>query len=260
MPKLAKMRNKLYQRWMRIERADIVKDIKETDRKIKERAKPTTPMINPSHHKLAHGKTGEHHEMHMPLEERIQQELVSEEVRRTFIENELRTRRYLLLPQINMWEKDVESWNKELEEWEDTHKTMKVMGIGDADHGGFRWPPQEPSHMPPEFGEHREEGEQQVLDMIRRARAHGWKIAGGKNGGWSEVPKKVIGETLSSTLGALQAQRKGGEDFAPGGDEDHPFGRPSNEDLQSYQVGDFALPNEFRETAPGVNAPEWRVR
>jgi len=248
-PKLVKARAKLYQRWLRLERFDIIKDIKTRDQKESAFKSGRSTPPRGGRASLLHG---EHHEVIIPMEDRIALQLIAEPVRWTFIENELRTRRYQLLPQIAMWEEDVRSWDKELLEWEETRKALQVMGIIGADHGALRWPPQRPTYMPAEFGEEREKGNAEVLDMIRRARAHP------NGGGWSEVPKKVLGQTITE-MGALQASKKQGNGLL-GGDEDNPFGHVSHQELQAFQVSDEALPIEFRETAPGMKAPEWRQR
>lgn len=252
MPRLAAARGKLYQRWLRIERADIMQDIKARDLKEKSHEPPTSGhRMTPQLEKRRQSQQAfEHPEMNIPIEDRIQLHLISDPVRWTFIDNELRTRRYMLLPQLTMWEEDVKSWNKELAEWEEERATLQVMGVGgaasDGMHGMLRWPPQRPTYMPAEFGKDKAKGEEEVLDMIRRARAHP------DGGGWTEVPKKTVGKTVSETMGALQAKQQGD-------DEEHPFGRPSPEELKSYQVCESTLPMEFRETAPNVKTPEWRT-
>lgn len=260
MPKLAQARAKLSQRWLRLERFDIIKDIKARDLKENQvartgratassqgaRSSPRTPPRNSPRH----GHHSDHHDIVIPMEDRIQLQLIPEGVRMTFITHELRTRRHQLLPQITLWENDVASWNKELSEWEETRKAYQVMGIVGVEHGALRWPPQRPTYMPAEFGEDRTKGNAEVLDMIRKARAHP------NGGGWNVVPQKVIGRTVTE-LGALQAKGKQGS-FEPGGDEDNPFGQVSHQELRAFQVSEDALPTEFREAAPGMNAPQWR--
>lgn len=244
-PRLAQARMKLNQRWLRIERAEIVKEIKARDLKEAKEARLSKTRISEDHPDHPGNR------IVIPMEDRIQLQLIEDKVRSQFIDNELRTRRYLLLPQTAMWEDEMRSWDEEMSEAVDTAGFLRGSGLeGAAQQQAFRWPPQRPTYMPTEFGKDKEKGEQEIVDMIERARAHP------DGGGWTEIPKKVAGESLSTTLGA-KASRKNG-DFAAGCDEEHPFGHASQEDLQAFQLGDKDLPLEFREKAPGVQAPEWR--
>merc|ERR1712203_24453 len=106
---------------------------------------------------------------------------LTEEVRLTFIEHEMRARRFLLLPSIAVWE-------------EDRH-ACRAMGHDDqlcADPFGF--PPNRPSYMP---------STDEVLNMWTRAFYHpkhkGWKhIAPDGPGG----PSKKAARRRSSLLEA----------------------------------------------------------
>jgi hypothetical protein len=223
LPRLAAARSKLNQRWIRLEKALIVQDIKARDQK---------ERINAG---IAHWEVDDPTHPHvMTMENRIQLQLISDADRACFIEHELRARRYFILPQIALWEEDMRAWNKEVAEFQETNKALHVVGAQGMDQPAFRWPSQRPSHMP--------QGQKEVLDMIYRCRAHPNRC------GWKEIPKKVPGETSTVALGAVLQ--------SAGNDDDHPFGQATYEDLQAHQLADEDLPLEFRETAPGVKVPE----
>lgn len=186
------------------------------------------------------------------MEERVQLHLIQDSVRLAFIEHELRARRLMLLPEIYLWEADVRRWKAELEEWEETHKVLYSMGHGGAkDESVFRFPPKRPSVMPAEFGEEKPKGEQEILDMISRARANP------KGGGWTPIPKQIIGVPVSKKLAGqnkkkvdmqpcfLALRRK--VDYGAGCDEEHPYGYFGEEDQQKLfdNEGEDELPGGF---------------
>jgi len=248
MPRLSQQRTKLYQRWLRMEREETLAAIKAQDKK--EGREKNTPE-NRAYHDYPGNK------YFIPMETRIGMRLLQEKHRWTFITHELRVRRYMLLPSIALWEADCRNWEKELLDFQETRKALAIMGAEAGPEAPFRWPPQRPTCMPTEFGSGREVGEREVKGMISRARAIPPSADHPLGGGWTQIPKKVAGESLSYTLGVLQATSKGKE-ILPGGDADNPFGILSHEEIQEYQIVDHALPTAFRETAPRVKVPEWR--
>eukprot|EP00933_Yihiella_yeosuensis_P009335 TRINITY_DN115202_c0_g1_i1.p1 TRINITY_DN115202_c0_g1~~TRINITY_DN115202_c0_g1_i1.p1 ORF type:complete len:759 (-),score=145.42 TRINITY_DN115202_c0_g1_i1:71-2326(-) len=84
----------------------------------------------------------------LPLEDRVAMETISKANRLRFIENELRTRRYNLLPAIALWEKECKEWSKEYERQQLEKDAYEALG---ATYGGhlFTFPPTRPSHLPP---------------------------------------------------------------------------------------------------------------
>merc|ERR1712012_1367791 len=87
-------------------------------------------------------------------------EPVSEAVRMEFIQNELRARRYLVLPQVLLWETEVIKWRRCIEDWAATRAAHRALGILDPGTQGFSsvppfaWPPSRPSHLPPRHPNH----------------------------------------------------------------------------------------------------------
>eukprot|EP00927_Polykrikos_kofoidii_P006469 TRINITY_DN12616_c0_g6_i1.p1 TRINITY_DN12616_c0_g6~~TRINITY_DN12616_c0_g6_i1.p1 ORF type:complete len:739 (+),score=130.22 TRINITY_DN12616_c0_g6_i1:37-2217(+) len=150
--RLAATIEKVCEQWVRVERADLAEEIVREDAIMQTRA-----------HLLEN-------------ETRIDLRMLSDSVRRTFVEHELRARRYKLLPAIALYQDAVVRWKKRMFEWfENMRVTMLLRGAEDRTHletDVFLLPPSEPSSLP---------NDEEVLDMISRARRH--KGAGG----WMQV-------------------------------------------------------------------------
>lgn len=121
---------------------------------------------------------------HTAMLEKHKAHVIDQHTRTRFIENELRARRYFLLPKLERWEQDREAWKKDMEEWSMEVEADHLMGH----HVGldlFRWPPNRPTFMPPtHFRDHQDpasgkpcpescpgrKGDIMILDMWKRAR------------------------------------------------------------------------------------------
>lgn len=138
--------------------------------------------------------------------ERIEDETIRESVRHEFIENELRARRYLVLPQIELWEADIIRWKKSMEEWAETRAAHRWMGSGGVlDQASmakqytavFSWPEARPSHLPPKHPNHQHRscpedcpgrrGDEEIRHMVQRCREAN---RDGSIGGWRTLSKK----------------------------------------------------------------------
>mmetsp|Transcript_11997 Transcript_11997/g.21003 ORF Transcript_11997/g.21003 Transcript_11997/m.21003 type:complete len:688 (-) Transcript_11997:27-2090(-) len=230
---LKESREKISNRWLKLERDLLRKEIK--DKQLTERP-------------------GDRH-YHLPLEERIELFLVSESDRLTFLEHELRARRYKHLPKIEYWEQEVELWNRDLHEWEEMRAAARAMGHGleDLDHPVFRWPPVKPDYLPaegPPGDREGEEGNQEILDMIMRAKKHGGL-------GWQEIPKTGKLEDLHQqesykTSDAHRKKKKQEEEQEPEG----PFGAVDERDLERYGIDGKELPDMSEAYVSGFTLPE----
>lgn len=135
----------------------------------------------------------------LPLEDFIQLERLSDEVRYRFLDNELRARRYLLLPRIAIWEEDVRRWREDVKMEVDDRVAKKVVQAC-TEPQLFKFPPMRPSYLPPAHPDHQafkagcvegccgRRGDEQILDMVKRARAA--RDRSGGSGGWIEIPTK----------------------------------------------------------------------
>lgn len=202
--KLREARDKVSERWKRLERAELAREL---NKAAPIPAKASSKVVAPK----------------LSLEERIEMFKISDKVRLNFIEHELRTRRYRLLPAVSVWEEDSAKWRQEMEEWRLTRTSHLIVGSRAYLQSGFpRWPPPRPSYMPPCFRAG-STGDDQILDMYRRARKSpdGWLPVG--RGG------------LKSKPGAQVVQEDAGEagsHFPPADDGD----------LQLWRVDGDGLP------------------
>lgn len=134
-------------------------------------------------------------------EAQIEAQMSSEESRLVFIRHELRARRFFLLPQIAMWEKEAERWRNTVERYLETKMVYSALGISTDSiptHHQFSWPPCRPSYMPsPHFngevpghachpGCFGKKGDEVILEMVRRMRNDLL------HQGWREIPKSCI--------------------------------------------------------------------
>jgi hypothetical protein len=169
--KLHEQRDHVIKRWLAIEKSELIAEERKRHEAIEE---SKSAKQRPGHHLGIPETMLGHNKKHS----------MSAAARRRFIENELRTLRYLLLPKIDIWQKDVIAWRKDFKEWEDESDAYYAMGKPVA-LKLFRWPPVRPSFMPPaHFRDHCDQthgrpcpetcpgrrGDAMILDMWRRAR------------------------------------------------------------------------------------------
>lgn len=189
-PRLDQIIDKFTIRWLRIEKEMIVKDLKRRDSVDARYAQAhVNSLTYEEYTSMLRAQT-------LPMEDRVQPLLVDENVRTTFIANELRARRYFLLSLIKVWEDDLRAWKR------------AVAGSG-ATEPVFKFPPRRPSYLPPEFGAGREAGELEVKQMVISAKANP------RGGGWTQIPQKVNGKYVS-----IASARSSDGDYATVDEED----------------------------------------
>lgn len=96
----------------------------------------------------------------LALSERIEIALMDANLRLRFIANEMRTRRYLLLPLTYAWEQQMDRYWEEVKEWRDEKEARGYLNLK----GGPLPPPLPPgcpSHIPTD---------EELTDMVQRAR------------------------------------------------------------------------------------------
>jgi len=192
-----------------------------------------------------------HHRFPMCDSFKIEEESISEAVRVEFIRNEVRARRYLVLPQIALWEADVAKWRKAMEEWACTRAAHRALGVLDTENMEvaakknstvFAWPESRPSHLPPRHPNHQartcqcpedcpgRRGDEQMMMMICRCRE--FREGGG---GWRTISERGHEKKSSKKKGSQRANKKGGSSS--------PYGRlASDQELQQYGVHLESLP------------------
>jgi len=181
---------KVSHRWERLERHELAKELN--------KAEPLT--ARPS-------RKGSVTAPKLSLEEKIQLELTDEAVRVKFIERELRSRRFRLLPELEIWAHEVVEWRKEREAYHQQYLAHMALGLEAPTTSSFRWPPHVPSYK---FGDgtRREEGDADILALWRAARASKGQ------GGWTAIGKQEV------TAGSNQRQAEQKLDTRPFGDAD----------------------------------------
>merc|ERR1712107_195448 len=106
--RLKDIRDRISKRWERLERAELTRELNKAAPLPKRGGIAQAPQL--------------------PLEEKIQLEKLSDAVRLRFIENEMRARRYLLLPQIQLWQQEVKEWRAACQEWTDHRTAHRALG------------------------------------------------------------------------------------------------------------------------------------
>lgn len=209
---------KVAHRWERLERAELAKELNKAD-----------PLP-----KAGAAKKGAAPPPKLSLEEKIQLELVDESTRIKFIQNELRARRYRLLPDILVWEDELKQWNEDREAHQRQREAHKALGI-EAPETSFRWPPSRPSYLFPE--RHRKEaGDEQILEIWRTARASKGQ------GGWTEIEQQDV----PTGQGRQVPEQKT--------DSTRPFGEADDSELMRWGADPAAMPGLTMVHAQG---PRW---
>jgi hypothetical protein len=122
-----------------------------------------------------------------------------DDVRKKFVENELRARRYLLLPQLDLWIADQRAWRKEVQEWNETNEAYRLLDKSRTRLPLFRWPPARPSYLPPHHTTNCDascgkscpdwcpgrKGDAEIMEMFERARKDPTD--------WTKIPVRTKG-------------------------------------------------------------------
>ncbi|CAE7512756.1 unnamed protein product [Symbiodinium microadriaticum] len=170
--RLREQREKVAQRWEKLERHELTQELSKWERPAGQRNSNAC----------------------LTLEDKIAMELTPKAVRLTFVENELRARRYFLLPAIANWEQECIRWNEEYAARLETKRAYQALGqeegFMEKPEHAFSFPPSRPMHLPPahplgeaargaicSLGCPGRKGDEEILDMWRRCRQDptGWK-------------------------------------------------------------------------------------
>jgi len=233
---IKKIRERISKRWEELERMMLMREI------VKRAPGPPGQSRNKSSVALPT----------LSVEEKVALEKIDEVTRLRFIDNEMRARRYNLLPQILLWEEENRTWRaNELSDWQETNQIAKMMG-GDIEGSGgdgspavgsaamFKWPPTMPSYTPKLYPVDGSpgvlHGDEEILVMIRACKNH----PQGK--GWREMvlPKTKVAEILRGKPGRRPSKmgRRGttgaGKDVAKEEVAARPFGEASDDELSKW--------------------------
>lgn len=222
--KLLEMREKVSIRWQHIEREQLLRE--HTRRKFAGSSGSTSPSKGSR-------KTQEFADLSPDVYVSCFQ--VPSNVRLNFLDHELRARRFMLLPKLNLWEEECARWGTNFISKIEDSMAMKVMGVDDEElhHQRVAYlvdsPPVCPSYMPPAHppmprDTHRctedccgRQGDTEILEMWRRCR-ESWSSRG--HGGWllirsasmrrNKTAKRSGGiERSKATTGRVQGQEFG---------------------------------------------------
>lgn len=165
--RLKMLRDAVSQRWERLERASLALEFSRSDKPQIRRQNTRVRVCGP----------------HLSLDDKISLHRIPEDQRLRFIENELRARRFFLLPQIEAWHMEWAAWSLDYERCKLEKEAFNTLGqaFGHAPEHGFRFMPIQPSHLPPDHpmsevlggGACSETckgraGDEEILEMIRR--------------------------------------------------------------------------------------------
>lgn len=173
--RLHEIRDKLSQRWERLEHAELTFEFG----KLEPQKVPTKRMVAP--------------QPRLALDDRVQLEMMSEFSRIRFLEHELRARRYFLLTRMQLWEKESRKWHAELSSFLLEKQAYQLLGV-QREKPDITWLPVRPSYLPPNHLPNEaagcpcasiclgRRGDQEILAMVRAARSN-------PHGGWTEIPR-----------------------------------------------------------------------
>jgi hypothetical protein len=237
--RLQVIRDKISRRWIAMERQMIAHECMRTDKMEAQHAEQVARASDhtlPSYAQQTAGQQASqaHAQLHstrdpmrrkshqtkafttlLPMEDRIDLHMADEGVRLSFIEHEMRARRYLNLPAIALWEEQLMKWKDGCREAAKTAEAAAVVGVDPHDfHAShaisFNWPPVRPSYVPP-FHPQAEsrgaecseacpgrKGDHEIREMILAARKHP------HGGGWKQIPRSRISVP---TTGASQRRQ-----------------------------------------------------
>lgn len=221
MKHLHEVRDQVSRRWEKLERSQLVQELN--------RATPLPQR--PSKGAGAQPK--------LSLEDKIDSEKVEEHIRLRFIENELRIRRYKMLPQIQMWEEEVANWRKLYQEWQDTKDAHKALGKPVPTMRIFHWPPVRPSYLP--RAHPATEGDEEILNMWRAARKNPAQES------LTPMPRRGsccidIFQARASRRGAATRATISQDAVGGGGAAASPFGDAADAELKHWGVSAEGMP------------------
>lgn len=229
MVRLRRVVQQISDRWLVLERNDINRGILTGEleaRSLKKTLRTTTSSA-----------------LH-PMEANLESYVVTEEIRMIFIRNELRARRFFVLPQLNMWKEECRQWRNSVT------ASLNATNMGTKElvsvlNAAFFWPPSRPSYLPPahlkseEAGEHGrhcprgcrgKQGDEIIVAMVHAARENPL------GGGWRDMPSCAVTgaySVLSKTISANARRRLKEHQAAP-----NPFGEVGEEDLKLMGIID----------------------
>lgn len=245
--RLRHMRKTVEKRWLKIERAQLSRELsndpggqKEAERlkEAEKRLKDAKPAGGQGETRMGRGRSftsaaGSGRPM-LALGERIEIALLDETQRLRFIANEMRTRRYMLLKEIYAWEQKMDRYWEEVKEWREEKAAKAYLNLKST--LPYPLPPACPSHMPTE---------EEIADMVQRARRDLSKYA--------RVP------TIQESRATLRREMQGG------GRKNGKDGVPDLEGLDIKDQGEEGEgwwedeeEKEMRKMFPGIHA--WKTR
>jgi len=230
--RIREQREKIAQRWEKLERHELTQELSKWERPAGQRNSNVC----------------------LTLEDKIAMELTPKAVRLTFVENELRARRYFLLPAIANWEQECVKWNEEYAARLETKRAYQALGqeegFMEKPEHAFSFPPSRPMHLPPahplgeatrgaicSLGCPGRKGDEEILDMWRRCRQDPT--------GWKKVPRTGMKDFVikKTKTDRSQAEEKIlSLDELLENDKDKDFGDAPDAEARSYGVDDSLMP------------------
>jgi len=109
----------------------------------------------------------------MPLETKLEWEMIRKDVRERFLHYELRARRQRVLPKLKLWEQENKAWRESMREWQIQRAACRTLGNElHLESPAFSWPPLMPMYSP---------NQDELVEMYERCRKF-------KGKGWLEAP------------------------------------------------------------------------
>merc|ERR1712060_794403 len=159
--------SRISRRWQRIEREELVKAIKREEWKAKQRDE-----------RLAN----------------VDADMLPNNLRIAFLEQELRARRYRHLPRIYLWEEEYANWKINVQEWQYKRYASNLLhSEAHLDRPLFAFPPQCASYLPTD---------EDLLQMVERARSRP------HHDGWAKNSSKSPISSDTNSPRNLSSQKK----------------------------------------------------
>eukprot|EP00929_Paragymnodinium_shiwhaense_P024290 TRINITY_DN14995_c0_g1_i2.p1 TRINITY_DN14995_c0_g1~~TRINITY_DN14995_c0_g1_i2.p1 ORF type:complete len:698 (-),score=167.78 TRINITY_DN14995_c0_g1_i2:43-2136(-) len=273
-------RDKIARRWIALERAELTKELARKGFPIPSmtatagKSSGGTPLASSSMSPLLASPSRKSiASSSVSFEDRLitMLDMTDEDTRSTFIEHELRARRYFALPSIKLFEDEVAAWRRHVTKLgkvdqavhlaaEATQAISQVVIEDDTAVAEFHQPPKRPTYLPmphpsaeakgtpcPDFCSGRK-GDEEILDMWKRCRSSGGtgyrtvplratKIIGGSGGFTGKV---FLGARGRNEEERYQRQRSSGDAMAEDESQKQapagPFGEAGEEELLNWGV------------------------